>query len=60
MEIDGPVHSKQEVAQRDQARQELIEMYGIRFYRCSSQEVEEDLEGVLKGIQRAMEEQASP
>ena len=60
VEIDGPVHRQVEVTKRDQARQELIEMYGIRFYRCSSQEVEEDLEGVLKGIQQAMEEQASP
>ena len=56
VEIDGPVHSKQEVAQRDQARQELIEEYGIRFFRCSSSEVERELAGVLERILRIAEE----
>ena len=38
------------VAERDRARQELIEQYGIRFYRCTSAAVEQDLERVLAEI----------
>ncbi len=56
VEVDGPVHSRKDVAQHDQARQELIEVYGIRFFRCTSAEVEADLEGVLKRILKAVEE----
>ncbi|GAH64053.1 unnamed protein product, partial [marine sediment metagenome] len=55
-EIDGPVHTQGEVAERDQARQELIEAYGIRFYRCTSAEVERDMDKVLQGILKAAEE----
>jgi len=56
VEIDGPVHSLKDVAQRDQARQELIEAYGIRFYCCTSAEVERDMDKVLQGILKAAEE----
>ena len=56
VEIDGPVHNQEEVAERDQARQELIEAYGIRFYRCANAEVERDMDKVLQGILKAAEE----
>jgi len=53
VEVDGGIHHNRDVKERDQARQELIEMYGIKFYRCTSEQVEHDLEGVLEGILKA-------
>ena len=50
VEVDGPIHRDTDVAERDRARQELIEQYGIRFYRCTSAAVEQDLERVLAEI----------
>ncbi|UCH09967.1 MAG: DUF559 domain-containing protein [Fidelibacterota bacterium] len=47
VEIDGGIHLRGDVKERDQYRQELIESYGIRFFRCTSDEIETDLEGVL-------------
>ena len=55
VEVDGEIHEDRDVKERDQARLELIEMYGIKFYRCTSSQVEDDLEGVLEGIVRAAE-----
>ncbi|MCK4579077.1 MAG: endonuclease domain-containing protein [Candidatus Marinimicrobia bacterium] len=56
VEIDGPIHNQRDVAERDQARQELVEAYGIRFFRCTSAEVERSLEEVLKRILEAADE----
>ena len=53
VEVDGGIHQDRDVKERDQARQELIEMYGVRFYRCTSEQVEHDLEVVLEGILKA-------
>ena len=54
VEVDGPMHRDDDVAKRDRERQELIEKYGIRFYRCTSEKVEEDLEGVLEEIREVV------
>ena len=56
IEIDGPVHRQKEVAARDRARQELIEAYDIRFFRCTSTDVETNLQMVLKRILEATNE----
>ena len=48
VEVDGPMHRDEDVAKRDRERQELIEKYGTRFFRCTSEEVEGELEGVLE------------
>ena len=50
VEVDGGIHENRDVRERDLARQELIEMYGVRFFRCTAQEVEQNLEKVLEGI----------
>ena len=54
VEVDGPMHREEDAARRDRERQELIEKYGIRFYRCTSEEVERDLEGVLEEIRKVV------
>ena len=51
IEIDGPIHYKKDIAARDRARQELIEAYDIRFFRCRP----EDIEGVLTKLAITME-----
>jgi len=53
VEIDGPIHQKHDVAECDQARQKLIEAYGIRFFRCTSAEVEGNLQGILERLREA-------
>jgi len=50
VEIDGGYHQRNEVHEKDDFRQELIETYGITFFRCNSTEVEENLTGVLRRI----------
>ena len=54
VEVDGPMHREEDAARRDRERQELIEKYGIRFYRCTSEKVERDLEGVLEEIRKVV------
>ena len=50
IEIDGGIHLNVDVKDRDKIRQKMIEDYGIRFFRCTSNEVESNLEGVVAGI----------
>jgi len=60
VEVDGGVHQENDVKEHDQARQELIELYGVRFYRCKAEEVENNLEDVLESILEAAREDTSP
>ncbi len=52
IEIDGSIHLNTDVKDRDKIRQKMIEDYGIRFFRCTANEVESNLEGVLAGIMK--------
>ena len=53
VEVDGGIHKNRDVKERDLVRQDLIERYDVRFYRCTAQEVEQNLEKVLEGILEA-------
>ncbi|MFQ6606825.1 MAG: endonuclease domain-containing protein [Fidelibacterota bacterium] len=53
VEVDGGIHRNREVRDYDRLRQEIIEKYRVRFFRCTSSEVESDLERVLRGILKA-------
>ncbi|MFC1583331.1 endonuclease domain-containing protein [Candidatus Neomarinimicrobiota bacterium] len=55
IEIDGPIHDKRDVAERDKARQELIAAYDIRILRFKSEEIESDIEGVMARLARIVE-----
>ncbi|UCH10911.1 MAG: DUF559 domain-containing protein, partial [Fidelibacterota bacterium] len=50
VEVDGSMYRDEDVVNRDRERQELIEKYGIRFSRCTSEDVEQDLARVLDEI----------
>jgi very-short-patch-repair endonuclease len=53
IEIDGGIHNSEVVKEYDQLRQGIIENYDVRFYRCTSEDVENDLERVLRDILEA-------
>ncbi len=50
IEVDGGIHQSVDIKERDRSRQELIEKYGVSFFRCTATEVETNLEGVLSKI----------
>ena len=47
IEIDGGYHLDEEISTYDQARQIIIESFGIKFLRFSNQEIRYDIEMVL-------------
>lgn len=51
IEIDGAIHNEPEQAARDLLRQEIIQDRGIRFFRCSTDDVERDTPAVLVCLQ---------
>ena len=55
VEIDGAVHQGEDAQDRDKIRQEIIELYGVRFLRLMTSEVESDLTGSLSTIEAATE-----
>lgn len=54
-ELDGDSHFTNVAKQRDHARQEWIESFGIRFVRFTNADVYENLDGVLEVIAKAIE-----
>ncbi|MEE9465770.1 MAG: endonuclease domain-containing protein [Candidatus Neomarinimicrobiota bacterium] len=50
IEVDGGIHLNKDIQEYDKSRQEFIELYGVKFFRCTTEQVERDLEGVLVGI----------
>ena len=50
IEVDGGIHQSPDIKERDRYRQELIENYGVSFFRCSADDVESNLDGVLSRI----------
>jgi very-short-patch-repair endonuclease len=58
IEIDGPIHMKQTVA--DRARQNALESLGIRFLRLKSNLVEGNLSEALRLIESALADRPSP
>ncbi len=56
VEIDGAVHRGEDAQDRDKFRQEIIEQYGVRFVRLTTDEVENDLGAVLRRLLAAAKE----
>ena len=50
VEVDGGIHLNKDIQEYDKSRQEFIELYGVKFFRCTTEQVEHDLEAVLAGI----------
>ena len=56
VEIDSVVHQGEDAQDRDKIRQEIIELYGVRFLRLTAGEVEGDLTRSLGKIEAAADE----
>ncbi len=56
VEIDGAVHHGEDARDKDSIRQEIIEQYGVRFVRLTSDEIENDLGAVLRKLLAAANE----
>ncbi len=56
IEIDGDIHSMEDVKRNDLERQGRLELLGIRFLRFSTQEVEKGLDEVLDKIKLKIKE----
>ena len=54
IEVDGGIHRSGEAKDYDESREEYLEAYGVRIFRCSTEAVAADLAAVLKGILRAV------
>ncbi len=55
VEIDGGYHLDSDIQERDANRQELIELHGIQVFRCTADEVENNLEAVLMRLRELVE-----
>ena len=50
VEVDGGVHLNEDAKAQDTARQQFLQQYGVRFFRCTAEEVETDLIAVLSRL----------
>lgn len=55
IEVDGYSHESEAAKKYDAERQEIIEVYGVRFLRITDEEVYENLEKILEKINREIE-----
>ncbi len=51
IEIDGDVHTDIDVQKHDLERQKNLELEGMSFIRCTNEDVEKNLENVIKRIE---------
>jgi phosphoribosylformimino-5-aminoimidazole carboxamide ribotide isomerase len=56
IEIDGDIHSMEDVKRNDLERQSRLESFGVQFLRFSTQEVEKELDKVLHKIKLKIKE----
>jgi cyclase len=56
IEVDGPVHDKEEVKMNDVERQKIIESEGIKVLRFTNDEVMKHLEAVIEKIKNVLHE----
>ena len=52
VEVDGDIHFGDGAEERDAERQLYIGSFGIRFIRCTNEDVYKNIEGVLEEIER--------
>jgi very-short-patch-repair endonuclease len=58
IEVDGDVHQYQQ--EHDAIRQEFLESRGFRVLRFGNEEVLSGIEGVVEGIQAALQGKSAP
>jgi very-short-patch-repair endonuclease len=60
IEIDGGYHEEEDQKARDVGRTRELEGFGIRVIRFTNEEVEEDLEGVVRRIRECLPHPPAP
>jgi len=50
IELDGTVHNLKDQKEYDELRKEMIEVHRVRVLRIGNEEIEKDIEGVLRKI----------
>ena len=55
VELDGPQHVEAEAVEHDTRRTEWLASRGFRVLRFRNQELDENIQGVVEGIERALE-----
>ncbi len=51
IEVDGHIHAEPEIKIKDKERQSYLEGQGLRFLRFTNDEVEKQMEAVIKKIE---------
>ena len=55
IEVDGSSHDSEEAKKYDKQRQAIIEVYGVRFFRVTDDEVHGNIEKVSERIREEIE-----
>ncbi|MCF8231970.1 MAG: endonuclease domain-containing protein [Bacteroidales bacterium] len=55
IELDGGIHSRQEIKERDENRQAEIERFDLHVLRFKNEQVMEDVGGVLAEVREFLE-----
>ena len=50
IELDGKIHQIKDQKEYDKIRQEIIEMRGMRVLRIKNEEIEQDIESVIRKV----------
>ena len=50
VELDGGIHNKREVAERDEGREQMLRNYGLEILRFKNDEVLTNIESVIASI----------
>jgi len=50
VEIDGGIHNRKDIREKDEYRQKFLENNEYKMIRCTNSEVKESLEGVLERL----------
>jgi very-short-patch-repair endonuclease len=60
IEVDGKIHNRKEIEDRDKFRQAVIEVNNVSFIRFTNEEVMNDIDNVLTTIKYKCDELAPP
>jgi very-short-patch-repair endonuclease len=60
IELDGEIHNKTEVAERDAGREHMLQNFGLQVIRFKNSEVLKDIDSVITEIKRKTVELSAP
>ena len=60
IEVDGPIHNTQEVAENDRLRETVLQNLGLTIIRFTNQKIEQSLEVVIQTIHQHLQPNLKP